>query len=95
MNEIYFWVSVFAVGLILLKALPAEKLKATNMKIREKLPGGLVAILYVLIGVCFIGGSFLLCSVLGASTEVKGIVTGAFLGAFIGLIPIVDSRHSK
>lgn len=95
MNELYFWGSALIVGLFLLKLVPAEKLKGTNKKMREKIPGFLLAVLYVLIGVLFIAGGYLLCFFLGAPPVVSMIITGALLGAFIGFIPLVDIRHSK
>lgn len=95
MNELYFWGATFVVGLLLLKLLPAEKLKGANRKMREKIPGFLLAVMYVLIGVLLIVGSYLLCFFLNAPAPLTMIIVGSILGAFIGLIPLVDVRHSK
>lgn len=95
MTELYFWGSTFVVGLLLLKLVPAEKLARANRKMRERLPGFLVVIMYIIIGGLFTAGSFLLLSFLGAPTWVTYVITGALVGAFIGLIPLIDPKHSK
>ena len=95
MTELYFWLSALTVGLVLLRALPAEKLKATNRKIRERLPGILPTVLYVLTGIFLFAGVYMLCLVLSAPTWLSYILSGSVIGTFIGLIPMVDSRHSK
>lgn len=95
MTELYFWISAVVVGLILLKAIPAEKLRSANNKMRAKIHGGLLAILYVLIGVMFYIAVYFLCVVLNANEIIRNILTGAVLGAFIGFVPLVDSRYSN
>lgn len=95
MNELYFWGSTFIVGLVLLKAMPAEKVAGINNKIREKIPGKLLAALYVLTGIFLFAGFYILLTVLEAPSPVKSIVTGTTLGAFIGFIPLVDKRKKK
>lgn len=92
MNELYFWGATFIVGLVLLRAMPAEKVAGVNKKIREKIPGALLAALYILTGILLFAGFYLLLTVVEAPTPVKNIVTGSILGAFIGLIPLVDKR---
>lgn len=95
MNELYFWLSALIVGIVLLKGLPAEKLSGINKKLRAKMNGGLLAVLYVLTGVFIFAGVYLLCLVLGAPTWLTYILSGSVIGVFIGLIPVVDKRHSK
>ncbi len=95
MNELYFWLSALIVGIVLLKGLPAEKLTGINQKLRSKMNGGLLGILYVLTGVFIFAGVYLLCLVLGAPTWLTYILSGSVIGAFIGLIPMVDKRHGK
>ena len=95
MNELYFWGSAVVVGLILLKAIPAEKLRSTNNKMREKISGGVLAVLYVLIGVLFFVSTYFLCEILNVNVIAKNVLTGAILGAFIGFIPLVDSRYAN
>lgn len=95
MNELYFWLSALIVGIVLLKGLPAEKLTGINQKLRSKMNGGLLAVLYVLVGVFLFGGVYLLCLVLSAPTWLTYILSGSVIGAFIGLIPLVDKRHSN
>lgn len=95
MTELYFWLSALIVGIVFLKVLPGEKLSGINRKMREKLPGFLLAVLYILVGVFIFAGVYLLCVVLSAPTWLTYILSGSVLGAFIGLIPIVDSRHAK
>lgn len=92
MNELYFWGATFIVGLVLLRAMPAEKVAGVNKKIREKIPGALLAALYILTGILLFAGFYLLLTVIEAPSPIKNIITGAILGAFIGLIPLVDNR---
>lgn len=94
MNELYFWFSALLVGLILLRAMPAEKVTGVNKKIREKIPGALLAALYILTGIFLFAGFYLLLTFVNAPIPVRNIVTGAILGAFIGLIPLVDKRKN-
>lgn len=95
MDELYFWLSAVLVGLLLLKLLPAKKLAPLNKKIREKMPGYLIAILYILIFVFLFSGLHGICFLLSAPVVLTHVLTGSVIGAFIGLLPIVDSRHSK
>ena len=95
MTELYFWLSALTVGLVLLRTLPAEKLSAANKKIREHIPGILPTVLYVLAGVFLFAGVYMLCLVLSAPTWLSYILSGSVIGVFIGLIPLVDKKHSK
>ena len=95
MDELYFWGSAVIVGLLLLKLLPASKLSSFNKKMREKIAGPLISVLYILIFVLLFIGVYGICYLLSANVTVICILTGAVLGAFIGLIPLVDSRHAK
>ena len=95
MDELYFWGTAVIVGLLLLKLLPASKLSSFNKKMREKIAGPLIAVLYILILVLLFIGVYGICFFLSANVIVTRVLTGAVLGAFIGLIPLVDSRHVK
>ncbi len=95
MTELYFWLSALIVGLVLLRTLPAEKLARTNKKIRERIPGILPTVLYILTAIFIFAGVYMLCLVLSAPTWLSYILSGSVIGTFIGLIPLVDSRHSK
>lgn len=95
MTELYFWLSALTVGLVLLRTLPAEKLSGANKKIRERLPGILPTVLYILAGIFIFAGVYMLCLVLSAPAWLSYILSGSVIGAFIGLIPLVDTRHSK
>ncbi len=95
MDELYFWLSAVLVGLIFLKAVPSEKVTGLNLKIHEKIPGRTLSLLYVFGGVLIFAGTFLLLTFVGAPRVVTYLVSGAILGAFIGLIPLVDNRKKE
>ena len=95
MDELYFWLCAVIVGLLLLKLLPADKLKAANKKMHEKLPSILLTVFYILIFVLLYVAALMLTTVFEAPDAVKNIITGSILGAFIGLIPLVDKRYSE
>lgn len=95
MDELYFWIAAVVVGFVLLKAIPAKKMAGLNKRMREKIPGFLLAILFILIGAFFIAGIYFLCDFLDTPKVLTRILTGAILGAFIGFIPLVDGRNTK
>ena len=93
MEDLYLWGTAILVGLASLKLIPAKKLSKTNRKMREKIPGMALAIMYILICVLFFVGAFFLCLAFKAPVVVRNIILGLLLGLFIGFIPIVDSRN--
>lgn len=79
----------------MLKAVPSEKLAGANRKMREKIPGFLLVVLYILSGAFIFGGVYILCHVTNLPVPVTYILSGAVIGAFIGLVPLVDVRNNK
>lgn len=94
MDELYFWGSAVIVGLLLLKLIPASKLSTVNKKMRSKIPGSVLVLLYFLISAFTFVGIYLICLITSANVIITRVLTGSILGAFIGLIPLVDKKHS-
>lgn len=94
MNELYMWATAIVVGFILLKVIPAAKLSRANKKMREKIPGLALIIMYFVIGILIWFGIYVLLSLLNVNEIVRYVISGAIIGAFVGLIPLVDKKNS-
>ena len=94
MEDLYLWGTAILVGLASLKLIPAKKLRAANRRMRARIPGMTLAIMYVIICALFFVGAYFLCLAFGAPTVVRNIILGVLLGLFIGFVPLVDRRNS-
>lgn len=94
MEELYFWGAAVLVGLLLLKLVPASKLSVANKKMRAKIPGPLLVTSYILFFTLIFSATYVICLLCSANNAVRNILTGSIIGAFIGLIPLVDKKHS-
>ena len=90
MEELYLWGTAIIVGLLSLKLIPAKKLSNANRRMREKIPGMTLAILYIVVCALFCVGAYFLCLGLHAPVIVRNIIVGFILGLAIGFVPIVD-----
>ncbi len=94
MDELYLWGSAIIVGLLSLKLIPAQKLKGVNRRLRSRIPGVALILLYVIIVALFFVGAFFLCLALGAPVIVRNIILGVLIGLAIGFTPIIDGRYT-
>ena len=94
MEELYLWGSAVVVGLLSLKLIPAKKLKAANNRMRRRFSGKAIALMYIIFWILIFVGALLICTAVNLNGIAKNIILGVILGAFIGLIPIVDKRNS-
>ncbi len=95
MDELYLWGSAIIVGLLSLKLIPAASLKKANVRLRSRIPGVTLIILYVIICALFFVGAYFLCLAFGAPTVVRNIVLGVLIGLAIGFTPLIDGRYSE
>lgn len=94
MEELYLWGSAIVVGLLSLKLIPAKKLKGANRRLRSRIPGVTLIILYVIIVALFFVGAYFLCLAAGAPVIVRNIILGVLLGLAIGFTPLIDGRYT-
>ena len=95
MEELYLWGTAILVGLASLKLIPADKLRRANRRMRSRIPGVAIIVLYFIICALFIVGAFFLCLALNAPTVVRNIIVGVLIGLSIGFTPIIDKRYSE
>jgi|GEM_PF-2296402 len=95
MEDLYLWGSAIVVGLLSLKLIPAKKLARANRRMREKIPGMTLAIMYIIICILFFVAAFFLCLTFNAPVIVRNIILGVMLGLFIGFVPLVDKRNAE
>ena len=88
------WATALIVGLASLKLLPAKRLREANLRLRSRLPGIALIILYVVICVLFFVGVFFLCLALGAPEIVRNVILGVLIGLAIGFVPLIDPRNT-
>lgn len=94
MEELYLWGTAIIVGLASLKLIPAKKLAKANRRMRARIPGVTLIILYVIICTLFLVGAYFLCFALSAPVIVRNIIIGVLIGLAIGLVPLIDGRYS-
>ncbi len=94
MEELYLWGSAIVVGLLSLKLIPAKKLKGANRRLRSRIPGVTLIILYVIIVALFFVGAYFLCLAAGAPAVVRNIILGVLIGLAIGFTPLIDGRYT-
>ena len=94
MEELYLWGSAIVVGLLSLKLIPAKKLKGANRRLRSRIPGVTLIILYVIIVALFFVGAYFLCLAAGAPVIVRNIILGVLIGLAIGFTPLIDGRYT-
>lgn len=94
MEELYLWGSAIIVGLLSLKLIPAKKLRGANRRLRSRIPGVTLIILYVIIVALFFVGAYFLCLAAGAPVIVRNIILGVLIGLAIGFTPLIDGRYT-
>ena len=94
MEELYLWGSAIIVGLLSLKLIPAKKLRGANRRLRSRIPGVTLIILYVIIVALFFVGAYFLCLAANAPVIVRNIILGVLLGLAIGFTPLIDGRYT-
>ena len=94
MDELFLWGTAIIVGLLSLKLIPAQKLKGVNRRLRSRIPGVTLIILYVIIVALFFVGAFFICVAAGVPVIVRNIILGVLIGLAIGFTPIIDSRYT-
>lgn len=95
MDYLYFWGVAIVVGLASSILIPSKKLSSVNRKMREKIPGMALTIMYIVFWILMAVAGFFLCTAFNASVPVRNAILGVILGLFIGFIPIVDRRNAE
>lgn len=95
LDELYLWGTAVVVGLLSLKLIPAKKLLPVNRRLRGRIPGVALIVLYAVIWALFFVGVYFLCLALSAPVVVRNVILGVMIGLAIGLTPIIDGRYTE
>lgn len=94
MEDLYLWGTAIVVGIAGMVIIPAKKLSKINRRLRSRIPGVTLILLYAIICALFFVSGYFLCLAFKAPLIVRNIVLGVLIGLAIALVPMIDKRNS-